>query len=175
MAENKKNTGAFFIADKKGNDKKPDYTGKVDADGTMLYLSSWKRKSKNDNTYYSLSFNVPNSDFSIKDPDIENNRGVLFENNKRDNDKAPDLTGKCKILGSHYQLSAWKKEKNDSHYFSLSLKKEDPDNQDHDHENYSQDNGNSYDQSNHHENLNQDFGDTDESSPSGFDIFTMGQ
>lgn len=33
--------------------------------------------------------------------------GVLFKNNRKENDKHPDYTGKAMVEGYEYQLSAW--------------------------------------------------------------------
>lgn len=34
-------------------------------------------------------------------------RGALFANDKRGNDKAPDYTGNCEIVGQKYRLAGW--------------------------------------------------------------------
>lgn len=39
-----------------------------------------------------------------------NNRGVLFKNDKKENDKQPDYTGKIEVENKEYNLSAWIKE-----------------------------------------------------------------
>lgn len=35
--------------------------------------------------------------------------GVLFPNNKGDNDRAPDVTGKATINGEEYRVAGWKR------------------------------------------------------------------
>lgn len=37
----------------------------------------------------------------------DTNRGVLFKNDKGDNPKRPDYTGKCNIAGTEYRMAAW--------------------------------------------------------------------
>jgi hypothetical protein len=41
------NTGALFTNDKKGNDKAPDYKGKINLNGTDYDLAGWKKQGKN--------------------------------------------------------------------------------------------------------------------------------
>lgn len=38
------------------------------------------------------------------------NRGVLFRDEKRKNERAPEYTGTINIMGKEYKLSAWIKE-----------------------------------------------------------------
>jgi hypothetical protein len=38
------------------------------------------------------------------------NRGALFDNDKGDNPKRPDMTGSLNIEGTDYRLSVWKRE-----------------------------------------------------------------
>ncbi len=119
----KNNSGALFSNDKTGNDKKPDYRGNLLANKEKVFISAWKRiASKTGNEFYSLSFNLPNSDFSIKDPDSENNKGALFNNSKKTKDGDPDLQGKAKILGVNYYIDAWEKEKDGRKYFTFLIK-----------------------------------------------------
>jgi hypothetical protein len=50
-----------------------------------------------------------------------NNKGVLFKNNKKETDKHPDYNGSINIDGTDYWLSAWiNKDKNGNSYMSLS-------------------------------------------------------
>lgn len=50
------------------------------------------------------------------------NRGVLFRNEKRTNEKAPEYEGKIDINGKEYRLAAWIKEsKAGKKFFSLSV------------------------------------------------------
>ena len=59
--------------------------------------------------------------------DFDNNmRGVLFKNDKGDNDKRPDYTGTCEIDGVQMKMAAWVKESNrdGKKFFSISFTKE---------------------------------------------------
>ena len=48
--------------------------------------------------------------------------GVLFKNDKGDNPKRPDYTGKASIDGTEYYISAWINEsKKGTKYFGLSF------------------------------------------------------
>tara|TARA_R100001463_G_scaffold6332_1_gene20834 strand:+ start:1183 stop:1416 length:234 start_codon:yes stop_codon:yes gene_type:complete len=48
--------------------------------------------------------------------------GVLFKNDKGDNEKRPDYTGKASIGGTEYYISAWINEsKKGTKYFGLSF------------------------------------------------------
>lgn len=50
------------------------------------------------------------------------NRGVLFRNEERRNDRSPEYTGTLNIMGKEYRLSAWIKEsKAGKKFFSLSV------------------------------------------------------
>ena len=51
------------------------------------------------------------------------NRGVLFPNEKKGNDKAPSMKGKLNVDGGEYYLSAWTKtnSKTGSKFLSLSI------------------------------------------------------
>lgn len=51
-----------------------------------------------------------------------NNRGALFKNNKRTNDKQPEYNGSVEVNNVEYYISAWVKEsKNGQKFFSLSF------------------------------------------------------
>lgn len=50
------------------------------------------------------------------------NRGVLFKNDKATTDKHPGYTGKINVGGVDYYLSAWVKEGQRGKFFSLSVK-----------------------------------------------------
>lgn len=51
------------------------------------------------------------------------NRGVLFKNDRKDNESQPDYTGKLNVNGGDFDLSAWIKEaKNGRKFFSVSIK-----------------------------------------------------
>lgn len=48
------------------------------------------------------------------------NTGVLFKNDKGDNPKRPDYTGKINIAGKEYRLASWeKKGQSGKPFFSL--------------------------------------------------------
>lgn len=40
------NSGVLFKNDKEGNEKRPDYTGKIDVGGTEMRLAAWLREGK---------------------------------------------------------------------------------------------------------------------------------
>lgn len=51
-----------------------------------------------------------------------NNRGALFKNNKRTNEKQPEYNGSVEVNNVEYYISAWVKEsKNGQKFFSLSF------------------------------------------------------
>ena len=49
------------------------------------------------------------------------NKGVLFPNAKKDNEKQPDYTGSVDIEGTEYWLSGWKRQAKESGNVCLSL------------------------------------------------------
>jgi uncharacterized protein (DUF736 family) len=50
------------------------------------------------------------------------NRGVLFPNDKKGNEKRPDMTGDLNVGGVEYRLSAWKKSsKQGNNFLSISV------------------------------------------------------
>lgn len=54
----------------------------------------------------------------------ETNRGVLFDNDRKESDKHPDMKGKLNVNGVEYWFSAWWKEsKKGDQFLSLSLGK----------------------------------------------------
>lgn len=54
--------------------------------------------------------------------DIKSNTGLLFENNKKDDDKHPDMRGQVNINGKDYSVAAWsRKSKNGNEYIYLSF------------------------------------------------------
>lgn len=129
MANNKNDTGAFFVnsrkdLNKKEDEKKPDFTGSITLDDHKHYLSVWKRTAqKTGNTFYSILSNKANTDFSYKDPDKDNNKGVLFTNNKPNGDNPPLLTGRGKFDGNNYYLDVWEVQGKEQTFFSIKLKK----------------------------------------------------
>jgi len=40
----------------------------------------------------------------------DTNRGVLFRNDRKENDTQPDMTGKVDVEGKEYRLAGWTKE-----------------------------------------------------------------
>lgn len=58
----------------------------------------------------------------------DTNRGALFRNKKRENDKQPTHTGPLNVEGIEYWISAWTKEsKAGEKFFSLSVKRKEGD------------------------------------------------
>ena len=54
--EQKDNSGALFVNDKAGNDKRPDRTGRAMIGGKLYRVSGWMKKDKAGNPYLSLAF-----------------------------------------------------------------------------------------------------------------------
>ena len=52
------NRGVLFKNDRKETEKHPDYTGKIDIDGTEYYLSAWIKTGRN-GKFMSLSRGKP--------------------------------------------------------------------------------------------------------------------
>ena len=50
------------------------------------------------------------------------NRGALFQNNRKERDTHPDMTGKLNVDGKEYYLSAWNKSGRAGGFISLSVK-----------------------------------------------------
>jgi hypothetical protein len=46
MAYDNTNSGALFKNDKKGVENRPDYTGKLDVEGTEYWVSAWVKDGK---------------------------------------------------------------------------------------------------------------------------------
>jgi hypothetical protein len=55
-----------------------------------------------------------------------NNSGVLFKNDKKGNDNAPDYKGDFLIEGQEYWLSAWVKDGRAGKYMSLAVSPREP-------------------------------------------------
>ena len=53
--EQKENTGAIFINERKQQPNHPDYTGTINVFGETFQLAGWKKESKNGKKYLSLS------------------------------------------------------------------------------------------------------------------------
>ena len=56
--ETKQNSGVLFTNDQKGNDKAPNYKGKVNVNGKDMEVAGWIKEGKN-GAYISLSFKEP--------------------------------------------------------------------------------------------------------------------
>lgn len=54
------------------------------------------------------------------------NKGALFINEKKRNDKDPDRSGNINIEGVDYWLSGWINEKDGKKYLTLAAKKKEP-------------------------------------------------
>jgi uncharacterized protein (DUF736 family) len=53
------NRGAMFKRDKEGNEKRPDYSGPLNVDGTEWQIAAWIAESKAGNKYLSLRVEPP--------------------------------------------------------------------------------------------------------------------
>lgn len=54
------------------------------------------------------------------------NAGILFKNDKRGNDKAPDYSGKINVNGTDMRLAAWVKEGKNGKFMSLKVSELNP-------------------------------------------------
>jgi len=54
--EQKDNSGAVFVNDRKDQDTHPDRTGTAKIDGTDYWVNGWLRKTKDGKPYLALSF-----------------------------------------------------------------------------------------------------------------------
>lgn len=69
--------GVLFMADKKGNPKKPDWTGEILLDGKVYKLSAWTKKtaygeliSLSHNTYSGNPQRYPKEVDNVQDSDL---------------------------------------------------------------------------------------------------------
>tara|TARA_R110000787_G_scaffold153678_1_gene267574 strand:- start:449 stop:700 length:252 start_codon:yes stop_codon:yes gene_type:complete len=54
------NSGVLFKNDKEGNESRPDYTGKVDVEGTEYRVAAWvKTGSNSGKKFFSLKLSIP--------------------------------------------------------------------------------------------------------------------
>ncbi len=73
------NRGVLFPNDKKGNEKRPDFTGDLNVDGVEYRLSAWKKASKQGNNFLSISVQLKEGQkIPAKN---ENPAGTLTEDN----------------------------------------------------------------------------------------------
>jgi len=49
------------------------------------------------------------------------NKGILFINDTKGNDKAPTLKGKINVNGKEYELAGWTKQGKNGEFYSLSI------------------------------------------------------
>ena len=54
-----------------------------------------------------------------------NNSGVLFKNDKKENDRAPEYKGNIMVDGNEYWLSAWVKEGKSGKFMGLAVSPKD--------------------------------------------------
>jgi hypothetical protein len=73
--EQKDNSGAVFVNDRKDQDTRPDRIGTARIDGTDYWVNGWLRKTKDGKPYLSLSFK-PKQD---KPPASNKSRADDFE------------------------------------------------------------------------------------------------
>ena len=59
MSYDNTNTGVLFKNDKDGNEKRPDYKGKLDVEGKEYEIAGWVRQSKKGTSFMSLSIQEP--------------------------------------------------------------------------------------------------------------------
>jgi hypothetical protein len=65
--EQKENTGAIFVNDRKTEDTHLDSTGTALIDGVEYYVSAWRREAKSGKRYLALSFKRKNADATASD------------------------------------------------------------------------------------------------------------
>lgn len=53
--DQKPNTGALFVNDRKSKDAHPDRSGKINVEGKLYYLDGWLKQDKNGKPWLSLS------------------------------------------------------------------------------------------------------------------------
>lgn len=65
--ELKPNTFSAFVNDKNGNEKKPDWTGKINVGGEVMRVAIWKRTSQSGIEYLSGVIEEPVKAESVKE------------------------------------------------------------------------------------------------------------
>lgn len=68
------NTGALYINDKKGNDKRPDRKGSINIDGVEYWLSGWLKTTKAGEPMLSLKV-------QLKEGQQRNTQGIAHKMN----------------------------------------------------------------------------------------------
>ncbi|WP_316216764.1 hypothetical protein [Bradyrhizobium sp. SZCCHNR3003] len=56
------NKGALFRNEHRNSDRSPDYTGKLNVDGTEYWLSAWLQKAKDGSKYMSVAVRPQDSE-----------------------------------------------------------------------------------------------------------------
>lgn len=60
---------------------------------------------------------------SKKELELKPNQGLMFSNNRKENDSQPDWRGEVDIEGTRHMISAWSKQsKSGNNFLSLSIK-----------------------------------------------------
>jgi len=54
MAYDNTNSGALFKNDKRTNERQPQYTGSIDADGKEYWMSAWVKESRDGKKFFSM-------------------------------------------------------------------------------------------------------------------------
>lgn len=84
MTYDNTNSGAIFKNDKQGNEKRPDYTGKLNVEGKDFYVSAWVKDGKEGSKFLSLSLKAIEAKQETKTPeyqeskDDQSNTGLPF-------------------------------------------------------------------------------------------------
>lgn len=90
--EQKDNSGALFVNDKREKDSHPTHKGDAKIDGKMYWVSAWEKQTKNGTQMFSISFKekepfVKNAMEKAKSAVKQNNTIAMMENAQED----PDL------------------------------------------------------------------------------------
>lgn len=65
------NSGSAFKNQKKDKDTHPDYSGEVKIDGKVYWLSTWVKKDKNGNHWFSHAFKPKEFKQALPDDNME--------------------------------------------------------------------------------------------------------
>ena len=74
--ELKPNTFSAFVKEKNGNEKKPDWTGKINIDGKEMRIAVWKRKSASGIEYLSGLIEEPFKPATVEEKPAEPDKEV---------------------------------------------------------------------------------------------------